>query len=315
MKPEFRIIAEGVVTLDRGTTNTLKVEYKDSTGSIVTLPPETYQWKSTVPGVVTVSPSGVLTAGPGLGQTYIIVREPGGAQDSALIWVQVPQSSPSEFNITLVYQEDVPEGWRSVLEYAAERWERVIRSTLQEVALNMPEGAIPTLPGEPLSPPFPGTERGVRVYVSQSSSFPPGTYVEAVGGPHLQRKLPHPTTILGVIYINRDKSLNNIRGDRLRYAAVHEMGHVLGLSAVIQGFQPEWFDARRGITKGKLTLDGYRRQFHAVVDSIDVSNGFHWPFSGDVMSAFYPVEEITTVSIGALMDLGYPAAWYGAGRY
>jgi len=316
VKPEFRILAEDVVTIDRGSSITLEVEFKDSTGSLVPRQPEAYSWMSTNPEVVSVAAGGVLNTGPGLGRARVTVRAPSGERDSVLVWVQPPKDALSEFRITFLYADDVPQEWRIALESAAARWQKVIRGVLPEVQLNTSEGDWPTPPDEPPIPPLTGVERGVRIYVGLSGHFPPGTYVEAVGGPFLQRPLPYPTTILGGITLNRDHPVTTISPQRLRYLTVHELGHALGLVGVVQGFPPDWFDFKTGRYTGELALEGYRLEFQSRQSHIFVNNGSHWAFPGDVMSwTGWGQHLITFVSVGALMDLGYPAAWYGAGEY
>jgi hypothetical protein len=95
------------------------------------------------------------------------------------------------------------------------------------------------------------------------------------------------------------------------------MGHALGLVGLVQGSLPKWFDFRTGRYTGELALEGYRREFRSKLDTLAVDQGFHWSFGGDVMSSVYPggSDRISFVTIGALMDLGYPAAWYGARSY
>jgi hypothetical protein len=314
--PEFRILAEDVVTMNKGNSITLRVEFKDSIGSVVSRPPEAYSWMSRNPEVVSVAIGGVLTAGPGLGRARVTVRASGGERDSVLIWVQPSKVEPSGFRITFIYAEDVPQEWRNALESAAARWEQVIRGELPEVQLNTPGGDWPTSPDEPPSPRLTGPERGVRIYVGLSGHFPPGTYVEAIGGPILQRRLPYPTTIFGGLTLNRDHPVATISAERLRYLAVHELGHALGLVGVVQGFQPDWFDFKTGRYTGELALEGHRREFQFRPSHLLVDGGSHWAFPGDVMSSTgWGGYIITSVSVGALMDLGYPAAWYGAGAY
>jgi hypothetical protein len=91
------------------------------------------------------------------------------------------------------------------------------------------------------------------------------------------------------------------------------MGHVLGLVAVINGFQPAWFDFDTGGYTAPLARWGYWLETGNRVSRLRVDPGNRWLEAGDVMSRA-PSERITDITVGALMDLGYPAAWYGAGR-
>ena len=58
-----------------------------------------------------------------------------------------------------------------------------------------------------------------------------------------------------------------------------------------------------------------RRFFGASVPYVELLPGnWHWRgFTGEMMTQ-PPSGPITTISVGALMDIGYPAAWYGADR-
>ena len=95
---------------------------------------------------------------------------------------------------------------------------------------------------------------------------------------------------------------------------MHEIGHVLGLAGMsgINGEPFPWFDPRTSRYTGALALEGYRRVFGASVPYIETRQGdWHWgSFTGDMMTT-PPSGPITSVSVGALMDIGYPAAWYG----
>ena len=216
------------------------------------------------------------------------------------------------FHITLVFDEQVPSWWRSAFVSAAERWEQIVRHELPEAMLNVPAGDFPLFHGLEETPAIVGPERGTRVYVRTFSSA--STYPVAIGAPVLQRSLPSPTTTLGIISVNSFVQEKDMDPRFLRSTAVHELGHTLGLCAFVQGVEPSWVDGKRGITKGKFTLEGYQKEFNAVVDNLDFNNGNHWSFVGDVMSVAGSQSRITYVSIGALMDLGYPAVWEGAGR-
>ena len=96
------------------------------------------------------------------------------------------------------------------------------------------------------------------------------------------------------------------------FLTAHEIGHALGLI----GFPPDeelpWYDPLQGRFTGALALEGYRRVFGLAQPFLPVRSG-HWDFIGDVMGAENSAN-ISAVSVGALMDTGYPAAWYGADR-
>ena len=309
--PLLRIVADPVVTMTQGATLTLTLEERDAGGRIVTQAPDSYTWTSSEPGLVAVGAEGMLTAGPGFGQAVVTVRSVSGTTASARVWVQQPRGAPSAYRITLIYADNVPDDWRELLDAAAARWEEVIRAELPEAILNNQPHACNTAPGNPAPPPLTGVERGTRIFVSVSDGFPVDTYAEALGGPCLQRPLPHPTTILGRITLNAKKPLRDIPPGRRSYLALHEMGHALGLVAIVQGFQPPWYDPKTERYTGPMGLEGYRRDYGASVPDL-IARGGHWPFYGDIMGGGSTSSRISWASAGALMDLGYPATWYGA---
>jgi len=214
-------------------------------------------------------------------------------------------------HITLQYAADVPARWRAGLDWAASVWEGVIGGSLPVMELASNGGDCPTPDGEPVSPAQSGTETGVRIYVGQSGRYPPGTYVEATGGPCVQRALPFPTTIIGAISLNRDKPVSAIDDIRLAYLAIHEMGHVLGLVAGVQRASPDWYDVATGSYSGAMGLEGWRRNFGDSRASLHFDHGAHWdsPPLFDIMSASGGgagvIGPITRVSVGAWIDLGY----------
>lgn len=298
--PRLTVRGDRVVPLEPGQTVTLSVDEMDASGRAIQNPPNTYTWTSSAPGVVTAE-GGVLRAGSDLGQATVSVRSAGGLSANVLIWVQPPPGAPSTFRITLHFGPDVPERWRQAIRNSASRWERVIRDELPEAPL---DGVNCRQPGPPLA----GIERGVSLYIVVSDTFDVDATAEAVASPCAQRPLPSPTTILGRIAINR-REMEGIGTGRLNFVALHEMGHTLGLVGLVEGAPWEWFDFRTGAYSGPFGLEGYRREFGADITEI-ITRGAHWPFTGDVMGGLN--NRISAVSVGGLMDLGYPAAWYAA---
>ena len=247
---------------------------------------------------------------------WLVVETKSGARDSVYVVTYRPEGA---FHITLQFADDIPERWRAKLSWAADRWEQTVAGELPAVTLASAGGDCPTVPDEPASPAQTGVETGMRIYIGQSGNYPPGTYVEATGGPCVSRPLPAPTTIIGHIILNRDKPIDGIDDVRLTYLALHEMGHTLGLVGVVQGVQPPWFDRDSGTYTGAMALEGWRRLFGNGPTSLHVDGGAHWKSDPlyDIMSAGGGGPGITgpisLATVGALMDLGYPATWSGAG--
>jgi hypothetical protein len=258
----------------------------------------------------TIGSDGILRAPSELGLSWVFATV-GNLRDSVALWVQKPESEPSTFQITLFMDEEVPPVWRLALQEAAERWKQVIRDTLPTVDITTLKDFCGTLPGSHVPESRFGLENGVRIEVLISGGFPPDTYVEAVGGPCMHRGLPQPTTALGRISLNRDKFHEAIDADRKRYVAHHEMGHTLGLAGVIQGLQPSWVDAGRELYRGHLGLYGHYLDTGEMVSELSFDYGSHWPVTS--LMGMNASLELRHVSVGSLMDFGYPAAWYGAG--
>ena len=298
-----------VVTLSPGEARQLAVVARRSDGNPVDVGVAP-TWRSADPNRATVAADGTVRAEGPLGQVWLFA-DALGFTDSVSVWVQKPESEPSTFEITLVFAEHVPDRWRVALTRAARRWEQVIRAPLPAVDIEPLEDHCGPDSRRAMQR---GIERGVRISVTTSGDFPPGTYVEAVGGPCMHRGLPHPTTALGKIVLNEDKFDESINPFRLGFVAHHEMGHTFGLAGIVQGFQPDWLDPLPGIYTGHLPLFGHFKETGRTVSSFSFANGSHWNVP-DVMGATGSPERISFVSVGSLMDFGYPAAWYGAGEW
>jgi len=299
------------INLVIGDSMRVEIDAVDVHGKWVATP--AISWRSTNASSAIVAATGFVR-GLVEGEGWIVASAANVKADS--VFVRVRPISDT-YHITLLYAADVPQKFRDAFESAARRWEQVIVGALPPVTLNSAGGDCPTPPGEPASPPLNWIERGTIIYIGMSGKFPAGTFVEAVGGPCIQRPLPFPTTIIGSITVNRDKPVDNILPDRLRYLAVHEMGHVLGLVGVVQGIQPSWYSLATGAYTGSMALEGWRRVIGVTPSVIYSRSGAHWDPSSvdDVMNAAGLADEISFVSVGALLDMGYPATWLGAGSY
>lgn len=211
--------------------------------------------------------------------------------------------------------EDVPGDWREAIETAARRWERVIRAELPEVELATDGSECPTPPpGHDPMPPMTGPERGVRVWVWVSRAFPAESAVIAAGGSCLSRGEPNPTTVIGDVALNWNQLVGTVEPRRRAFVVVHELGHVLGLAGEALPFPARIGDRETGTYRGPFAREGHRRHFGEPIPEQLFDTGRHWEVPRDVMSRAWSYE-ITALSVGALMDLGYPAAWYGAGTF
>ena len=293
----LRIVADSIVTLTVGESMTLRLELD---GGIQ--PGSSATWSTNDASIATVGADGTIS-GRAYGEALVTSRL-NAATATVRIWVQLPESQPSTYRITFVFAGDVHPAWREAYEWAAERWSQVIRTALPAYDLTghsfckFPAGI----------PPIAGQETGTRVVVLTSPN-------SNSGGPCVRRAMPRPTTVLGVIEashgpsIDLNSPLTNVRG-----TAMHELGHVLGLVGMMNEAVP-WFDPRTSRYTGVFALEGYRRVFGTSVPYLELLPGnWHWRgFIGEMMTS-PPSGGITTISVGALMDIGYPAAWYGADK-
>lgn len=301
------------INITAGDSLLLDLTVRDVHGAQVVLSKPVLRFRVPSP-IAAVGSDGLLRAS-GAGQGWVSIDVNGVARDSTPIRVIERKGT---FRIRVIYASDVPQRWRSAIDSGARRWEETIDGELEPVTLNKPEGGCGSMPDEQPAPALNGIERGVIIWVTYSGHFPPGTYAEAVAGPCMQRPLPFATTIYGYMSLNRDKPVDAIPDFRLRYLGVHELGHVLGLVGVVQGEQPPWFDLQTGRYTGAMALEAWRRRFGVIPEALYSRSGAHWdpmPGVADVMISSGLSGEISTISIGALMDLGYPVRWSGAGPF
>ena len=295
----LRIVADAILTIEDGQSVPLQVEESGRSQ-----PPTQYQWTTSDPSIVTVSTGGVVRAAGGYGEAIVTAGASAGATASVRIWVQYPESRPSTYRITFVFADDVHPAWREAYAWAGERWAQVIRTALP--AFDLTNHSPCRFP--PGIPPIAGQETGTRIVVLHSPN-------SNTGGPCTRRTVPRPTTALGVIEASHGASIDfDSPFTNLRVVAMHEIGHVLGLVGITSSApgSPPWYDQQSSRYTGVFALEGYRRRFGTSVTHLEVRPGeSHWRnISAEVMTS--PSGNISTISVGALMDIGYPAAWYGA---
>lgn len=302
-----RIDALPVVTLSPSEMLPLPVTLVDSLGARLDLDVE-LRWSSEIRERVEVDGDGVLHAGEHPGHSWVFV-DADGLRDSVGVWIQPPEAAASSFEITLHFDQGIPSWWAPALEAAAERWERAIRAELPEVAVaSLADQCEQLADGPPAL--RAGTESGVRIFVRISNELPTNGVPRATGGVCAGRGLPEPTAVVGLVTLNAYSLGDDPPGD-LAYLAHHELGHALGLVGAVQGEEPAWLDVMAGEYRGHLALFGRYLDGEGVVSVFELGSNGHWPFA-DLMGT-PRANTISHATIGALMDLGYPAAWYGSG--
>ena len=296
-----------VVTLSPADTLRLQATPVDSTGAPVVLVVEP-RWSSEIGERVEVDGQGLVRAGNRPGHSWVFV-EANEVRDSVGIWIQPFESTPSTFGITLYYGEGIPSWWPPALEAAAERWERTIRAALAAVTVaGLADycGHLTNRPPELMA----GRESGVRIFIRVSNAFPVVGAPRATAGVCASRGPPDPTSVIGLITLNA-ASFGDGPPEDLAYLAHHEMGHALGLVGTVPGDQPAWLDRQLGTYGGHLALFGRWLDGGGEPSAMEFGPYGHWSFA-DLMGTTR-TNAISHATIGALMDLGYPAAWYAAG--
>ena len=218
------------------------------------------------------------------------------------------------FSIDLVFLDDFTEWEQDLWHRIAKRWEAAILSDLPDYEFSdtwsgeCGEHSIEIPAGEQID--------DLRIYVTKYSGI--NSYEQQVSGygaPRLLRSNSLP--IIGCIGIDQelyDVWLRKIRG-------LHEIGHVLGIGTIwddngmLRGLNADTHFAGPQAIAAFDQAGGTKYQGAKVPTEQD---GAHWRnsvLSLEIMSPFLDNERISTITLGALSDLGYSVDLSAADPY
>lgn len=255
-------------------------------------------WRITNPLAATSSGPGVVTAnGPGSALLTVSVQ---GLIDT--IPVHVPLRSPSTARLALQLDPGLPAGWAEAFALARSWWEQVFTAELPPADYDLTGS-----PCAALQPRIGTGERGIRILVrlvgSVSNGRPAGANTCRVrqSGDTL-------TTIAGYVLLDSvvltwPGAVSGSRDELITLAslAAHEIGHVLGLA-----FDPGQRGAQVIRYRGAWGLAAYRMLYPAATEPLVANPHWEAPVE-DVMRGQW-VRLIGPVSLGALIDNGYPVS-------
>ncbi|MDE2736056.1 MAG: leucine-rich repeat domain-containing protein [Gemmatimonadota bacterium] len=218
------------------------------------------------------------------------------------------------FSLDLVFLDDFTE-WEQDLWYRiAKRWEAAILNDLPDYEFSdtwsgeCGEHSIEIPAGEQID--------DLRIYVTKYSGINSyDQHASGYGGPRLLRSNSLP--IIGCIGIDQELSdvwLREVRG-------LHEIGHVLGIgtiwhdSGMLRGLNADTHFAGPQAIAAFDQAGGTKYQGAKVPTEQD---GAHWRNSVlplEIMSPFIDNERISSITLGALSDLGYSVELSAADPY
>ena len=211
-----------------------------------------------------------------------------------------------DFDIELVFVDDVSELQKNVIQYTAKRWMSVIVEDLPDYTFA--QGFSGTCGGQSYE--IPSGERidDLRIYVS--------TYVSSniaigEGSPHILRETTH-LPVVGCMAIDVSNTTS------LLGTPLHEIGHVLGFGTLWEEFglrqdlsYSDWnadthFNGPRAIAAFD---DAGGRDYRGKKVPVERRDGVHWRFgvlNGEIMTPARAGEEaLSAITVQSLADLGY----------
>lgn len=319
-------VTPGRLALLPGSATTLTAVLRDAAGAQL-VPGTTggVRWTSAHPAVAEVDALGRVTA-RAVGTTVVTV-EAGWGQRMRRTEVAVSVSAPPPpppFQFTVRYLTPLPESDRQVVAAALARWQRVIARNTPEVQVDLPAnwcgagtpalaervaGLLLLIEVKPID--------GVR-----------GTLGSA--GPCVVRQDARglTTPVVGIITLDQEDVAQMRAAGTLNDVLAHEIGHTLGIGTLWDANEPAMVPEPRGLDPQYVAPAARVRAaqlgYVAAGATVPVEDqggpgsvGAHWReslFGTELMSSRIGAagNPLSTVTVGALLDLGYQTQDAGA---
>lgn len=275
-------------TLYTGRVATVTVHAKNRRGAEVELTDATLT--SSNPAVLAVDAGSVAALTPG---SATLTASATGASASLAVTVKPPPLA-----IELVYPLGVAAATRQAAEAAAVRWENVFAEgwAAQTVSVEADRcgPGTPAVANETIS--------GLRIYVfdHETDYLPAGA--PGIGGPCI---VAGGKVVTGRVYI-APASVTTLASDSVRFRNLveHEIAHALGFGTL---WAAPMFDAAALMFRGTVATQQYRAAGGTADGGVPLQDATHWSNSGlpgELMNTLGTT--LSGVTLGALIDLGYP---------
>jgi hypothetical protein len=282
------------------------------------------------PGVALDPSTGALTGTPTeAGVAFFTVRAASfGMEDATVLALAVSASPPEAFNIWILNARDdlLPEAGITALNEALAKWEEVITGDLPD--FQIPEDFFPEDGCFGYGHLLNGVEVDDVVVVVDRTEMSGAGGVVGLGTWCLAQGSP---LLTGAGFFQLDEAdLPGLTPYQARALVLHELGHVLGIGTQWDVLGHELIGGKGGPDPRYVGEEGVA-QYHLlggadadvdVEDFGDPGNGrrdvhwsertFNWELMTSVLEAVGTPMPLSTISVGAVVDLGYPAVNLGA---
>jgi len=284
--------APPLIELDPGESVRVALVGIDAFGNRIFGPRAT--WRADNSAVATVTGEGWLTAlTPG--STVLRASLHGRV---ATIPLHVVLQTPERLLISFDFEPGIPDYWVEAFDQAREWWEQIFTAALPPADYDIVAGSCHGLPAASGR-----GETGVRIFVTSKVLV---ARPAQAAGCRFRQGSDTSTAVVGHVMLGSqtitipDDEINDpyLRGYRALLAA-HEIGHTLGLARPLRVSHTDRYSGMWG-------LAGYRMVYPDGPAALLFNSDSHWDAAvSDIMSQRMNAE-ISAVSIGALLDRGYP---------